>query len=116
MAAQLLQCTKEEPRAVIRFLWSERVKTVEIHRRMLFQYVKTVVSPKEKCTRGWSYSEMEERAQGIKDWVRPILENYQARGETVNSEHYRAILTDGLKPVIRMKRTVVANRKFRLSA
>jgi len=34
-----LRCTKEQPHAVIRFLWSERVKTVEIHRRMLFQYV-----------------------------------------------------------------------------
>jgi len=46
------------------------------------------------------------------DWVRPILEHYQARGETLNSENYCALLTDGLKPLIRMKRTVVTNRKF----
>ena len=38
MAAPLATCTKEEQRSVIRFLSSEGVKTVEIHRRMKVQY------------------------------------------------------------------------------
>ena len=38
MAALLLNCTAVEQRAVIRFLWSEGIKTSEIYRRMLAQY------------------------------------------------------------------------------
>ena len=35
----------------------------------------------------------------------PIFEHYQAEGEAVNSEGYRALLTDELKPATRTKRT-----------
>ena len=38
MAAPLATCTKEEQGSVIRFLSSEVVKPIEIHRRMKFQY------------------------------------------------------------------------------
>ena len=38
MAAPLASCTKEEQRSVIRFLSSEGVKPIEIHRRMKAQY------------------------------------------------------------------------------
>ena len=38
MAAPLAVCTKEEQRAVIRFLWSEGVPGAEIHRRLSTQY------------------------------------------------------------------------------
>jgi len=38
MAALLETCTREEQRSVIRFLRSEGVKSIEIHRRMKFQY------------------------------------------------------------------------------
>ena len=38
MAAPLETCTKEEQRCVIRFLRSEGVKPIEIHRRMKVQY------------------------------------------------------------------------------
>ena len=38
MAAPLATCTKEEQRSVIRFLSSEVVKPIEIHRRMKVQY------------------------------------------------------------------------------
>jgi len=34
----LQDCTIEEQRGVVRFLWAEGVKPVEIHRRMLAQY------------------------------------------------------------------------------
>ena len=35
MEAPLQDCTIEEQRGVVRFLWAEGVKPVEIHRRML---------------------------------------------------------------------------------
>jgi len=38
VAAPLATCTKEEQRSVIRFLRSEDVKPIEIHRRMKVQY------------------------------------------------------------------------------
>jgi len=38
MAAPLATCTKEEQRSVTRFLRSEGVKPIEIHRRMIVQY------------------------------------------------------------------------------
>jgi hypothetical protein len=38
MAALLSDCTIEEQRAVVRFLWAEGVKSAEIHSRMLAQY------------------------------------------------------------------------------
>ena len=38
MAAPLETCTREEQRFVIRFLRSEGVKPIEIHRRMKVQY------------------------------------------------------------------------------
>jgi hypothetical protein len=37
-ATPLSDCTIEEQRAVVRFLWAEGVKSAEIHRRMLAQY------------------------------------------------------------------------------
>jgi len=39
------------------------------------------------------------------DSVVPTLEHYQAEGETVNSEGYRALLTEELKPATGTKRT-----------
>jgi len=38
MAAPLARCTKEDQPSVIRFLSSEGVKLIEIHRRMKVQY------------------------------------------------------------------------------
>jgi hypothetical protein len=38
MAAPLVTCTKEEQRYVIRFLITEGVKPIEVHRRMKVQY------------------------------------------------------------------------------
>ena len=38
VAAPLATCTKEEQRSVIRFLSSEVMKPIEIHRRMKLQY------------------------------------------------------------------------------
>jgi hypothetical protein len=38
MVTPLSDCTIEQQRAVVRFLWAEGVKSAEIHRRMLAQY------------------------------------------------------------------------------
>ena len=38
MAVPLQRCTKQEQRSVVRFLFSEGVKPIEIHRRMRIQY------------------------------------------------------------------------------
>jgi hypothetical protein len=42
MAAQVATCTKEEQRSVIRFLSSEGVKPIEIHRQMKVQFGNTL--------------------------------------------------------------------------
>ena len=44
MAAKLINCTKEEQRLVIRFLWAEGVLGAQIHLRMCAQYGDKVVS------------------------------------------------------------------------
>jgi hypothetical protein len=45
MEAPLSECTISEQRAVIRFLWAERIKPSEIHRRMLVQCGDKCIGP-----------------------------------------------------------------------
>jgi len=47
MDAPLQDCTIEEQRGEVRFLWTEGVKPVEIHRRMLAQYGQSTVSQRK---------------------------------------------------------------------
>jgi len=47
MAAPLATCTKEEQHPVIRFLSSEGVKPIEVHRRMKVQYGDACLSLQE---------------------------------------------------------------------
>ena len=44
MAAKLVNCTTEEQRSVIRFLWAEGVPRAQIHLRMCAQYGDKVFS------------------------------------------------------------------------
>jgi len=44
MDAPLQDCTIEEQHGVVRFLWAEGVKPVEIQRRMLAQYGQSTMS------------------------------------------------------------------------
>ena len=44
MAAKLVNCTKEEQRSFIRFLWAEGVSGAQIHLRMCAQYGDKVLS------------------------------------------------------------------------
>ena len=43
----LQDCTIEEQRGVVRFLWAEGVKRVEIHRRLLGQYGQSTMSQRK---------------------------------------------------------------------
>jgi len=47
MDAPLQDCTIEEQCGIVRFLWEERVKPVEIHRRMLAQYGQSTMSKRK---------------------------------------------------------------------
>jgi len=47
MDAPLQDCTIEEQRGLVRFLWAEGVKPVEIHRRMLSQYGQSTMSQRK---------------------------------------------------------------------
>jgi len=47
MDPPLQDCTVEEQRGVVRFLWTEGVKPVEIHRRMLAQYGQSTMSQRK---------------------------------------------------------------------
>jgi len=47
MDAPLQVCTIGEQRGVVRFLWAEGVKPVEIHRRMLTQYGQSTMSQRK---------------------------------------------------------------------
>ena len=51
MAAKLINCTKEEQRSVIRFLWAEGVPGAQIHLRMCAQYGGKVLS--RRIVYGW---------------------------------------------------------------
>jgi len=47
MDAPLQDCTTEEQRGVVRFVWAEGAKPVEIHRRMLAQYGQSTMSQRK---------------------------------------------------------------------
>jgi len=49
MDTPLQDCTIEEQRGVVRFLWAEGVKPVEIHRRMLSQYGQSTMRQRKVC-------------------------------------------------------------------
>jgi len=47
MDGPLQVCTIEEQRGLVRFVWAEGVKPVEIHRRMLAQYGQSTMSQRK---------------------------------------------------------------------
>jgi len=49
MEARLQDCTIEEQRDVVRFLWAEGAKPLEIHHRMLGQYGQSTMSQQKVC-------------------------------------------------------------------
>jgi hypothetical protein len=61
----LLICTKEEQRAVIRFLWAEGVPGAEMYSRMSVQYGNSVVSQR-RSTNGSRVSGMVAQALSMR--------------------------------------------------
>jgi hypothetical protein len=101
MAAPLEACTREEQRAVIRFLGSEGEKAADIHRRMKRQYGDACVSLQQVYK--W-HRKFKSGVSTLMQLARSLLEHYMPRGLTINSESYCDLLQNHLKPAIRSKR------------
>ena len=132
MDAPLAQCTREEQRAVVRFLWSEGSSGTKIHQRLLAQYGDNALSKTtvyewiEKFKTGRtsvkhaegagcpSTSTSEEKITIFWDSKGPILEDFLEKGSTINSASYCDLLANRLKPAIRTKRRGLLSKKVLL--
>ena len=132
MDAPLAQCTREEQRAVIRFLWSEGSSGTKIHQRLLAQYGDNALSKTtvyewiEKFKTGRtsvkhaegagrpSTSTSEEKIEQAQQMILAILEDFLEKGSTINSASYCDLLANRLKPAIRTKRRGLLSKKVLL--
>jgi hypothetical protein len=84
MAAPLATCTKEEQRAVIRFFSREKVKPIEIHRRMKVQYGDACLSLQKvyEWARKFmkSFRSDEVVQQAVYEWLRSSPKEFFSRG------------------------------------
>ena len=109
MAAPLSICTKEEMRAVIRFLFAEIIRRMQaqygdscLSRSKIYEWIerfkqgRTSLCDDERSGRP-STSTTEDNVQVVEGIV-------MERGETVNSANYCEVLRTKLKPAIRSKR------------
>jgi histone-lysine N-methyltransferase SETMAR len=119
MVAPLATCVNKEHRSVIRFLSSEGVKPIELHRRMKVQYGNAYLSLQQvyewtrKFMNGtssvtdspWPGQAHRERLCWLfwDEWG-VIFEHYMPRGNIVNSETYADLLKYHLCPAIKSKR------------
>ena len=83
MAAPLETCTTEEQRSVIRFLRSEGVKPIEIHRRMKVQYGDVCLSQQQVYERsrkfsvgGKKFRSDEEVRHAVHEWLRRLPKEF----------------------------------------
>jgi hypothetical protein len=102
MAAPLENCTREDQRSVIRFLWPEGVKPREIHRRMIHQYGGSCMNEKKvyqainrMATHILSCQEKKSAPSVGKLMLTllwhmngTVLEHCQEKGKTVNNVRY----------------------------
>ena len=132
MDAPLAQCTREEQRAVVRFLWSEGSSGTKIHQRLLAQYGDNALSKTtvyewiEKFKTGRtsvkhaegagrpSTSTSEEKIEQAQQMILAILEDFLEKGSTINSASYCDLLANRLKPAIRTKRRGLLSKKVLL--
>jgi hypothetical protein len=76
MDAPLQDCTIEEQRGVVRFVWAEGVKPVEIHRLMLAQYGQSTIRQRkvyewvERLRSGRRFTSDEEAKKAVHTWLR----------------------------------------------
>ena len=132
MDAPLAQCTREEQRAVVRFLWSEGLSGTKIHQRLLAQYGDNALSKTtvyewiEKFKTGRtsvkhaegagrpSTSTSEEKIEQAQQMILTILEDFLEKGSTINNASYCDLLANRLKPAIRTKRRGLLSKKVLL--
>jgi len=81
MDAHLQDCTIQEQRGVVRFLWAEGVKPVEIHRRMLAQYGQRTMSQRKV------YERVEKFESGRK---RVTVEGCSGRPSTSRTQDHKS--------------------------
>ena len=92
MAAPLATCTKEGQCCVIRFLSSERVKPIEIHRRMKVQYGDACLS-----------------LQQVYEWTRKFMSGISSVRESPRpGQTHRVVTTEAIAVV---EATVKENRR-----
>ena len=83
MDAPLQDCSIEEQRGVVRFLWAEGVKPVEIHRRMLAQYGQSdyyKFGPLKEALRGRRFDSDEEVKEAVHSWPREQTKSFFSAG------------------------------------
>jgi len=92
MAAMLSTCTKEEQRSVFRFLNSEVVKPIEIHRRMKVQYGDACLS-----------------LQQVYEWTRKFMNGISSETDSPRpGQPHRAVTPEAIAAV---EAIVEANRR-----
>ena len=96
MAAPLATCTKEEQRSVIRFLSSEGVKPIEIHRRMEVQYGYACLS-----------------LQQVYEWTRKFMNGISSVTDSPRpGQAHRVVTPEAISPVeaiVKENRRVAVN-------
>ena len=91
MAAPLATCTKEEQRSFIRFISTEGVKPIEIHRRMKVQYGDACLSLQQVCK-----------------WTRKLMSGISSVTDSPRpGQAHRAVTPEGIAAV---EDTVKGNR------
>jgi hypothetical protein len=100
MAAPLRTCMKGEWCSVVRFLISEGVKPIEVHRRMKVQYGDASPKPKKLRTQPSAG-----KIILTLFWDKPgvLLEHYTPQGNTITSASYSDLLKNHLRPAVRSK-------------
>ena len=96
MAAPLATCTKVEQHSVIRFLSSEGVKPIEVHRRMKVQYGDACLS-----------------LQQVYEWTRKFMNGISSVTDCRRLGQAHRVVTPeaiaGIKAIVKEKRRVTLN-------
>jgi len=94
MAVPLQQCTKQEQRSVVRYLFSEGVKPIEIHRQMRIQYGDKCMSCTQVCE--WT-EKFKNGVTSVEDSLRPgpaVTEDNIAAVENVIWENWHVTVKE----------------------
>jgi hypothetical protein len=80
-ATVLEECTTEEQRSLVRFLWAKRLNAEDIHREMFPIYGRNCLSPKAAHKLGDKrFANDEEVETEVQNWLRLQPKNFYAAG------------------------------------